>query len=249
MGFYILLHKDTGEDGESEYPFFDAVGLCLIKTFTMFVGELEFSDLPIETPAGYLFFLAFIFLIVVVMMNLLNGLAVSDTGIIREEAEINFYICQVEVISYIESMLLGDPFNFLSNWPAFVWLRRIPACSLGKSLYRAPPLRSLFHALSGASGLLLFYDRLPDKKVTFYPNHDVHFCSCLRGERPDDAVETDFHPSILEASKAVILSKSMATERNEAEERLARTEAMLAQVREENMQMTAKLDLILQKMR
>ena len=40
----------------------------------MFVGELEFGDLPIETPVGYLFFLAFIFLIVVVMMNLLNGL-------------------------------------------------------------------------------------------------------------------------------------------------------------------------------
>ena len=46
----------------------------MVKTFTMFVGELEFGDLPIETPVGYLFFLAFIFLIVVVMMNLLNGL-------------------------------------------------------------------------------------------------------------------------------------------------------------------------------
>ena len=46
----------------------------MVKTFTMFVGELEFGDLPIETSAGYLFFLAFIFLIVVVMMNLLNGL-------------------------------------------------------------------------------------------------------------------------------------------------------------------------------
>ena len=47
---------------------------------------------------------------------------------IRSEAEINYYVSQVEVISYIESMLLGDPFNFLSNWPTFVWLRRFPSC-------------------------------------------------------------------------------------------------------------------------
>ena len=66
------------------YPFFDTLGLSVVKTFTMFVGELEFGDLPIETSVGYLFFLAFIFLIVVVLMNLLNGLAVSDTGLIRE---------------------------------------------------------------------------------------------------------------------------------------------------------------------
>jgi hypothetical protein len=32
---------------------------------------------------SYLVFIAFIFLIVVVLMNLLNGLAVSDTGLIR----------------------------------------------------------------------------------------------------------------------------------------------------------------------
>ena len=54
---------------------------------------------------------------------------------------INSFLMKVEVISYIESMLLGDPFNFLSNWPAFVWLRRLPACSLGSTFYRVPPLR------------------------------------------------------------------------------------------------------------
>jgi hypothetical protein len=66
LGFYILLHRDDGhEEKADEYRFFDFLGLCIVKTFTMFVGELEFSDLPIETPVGYLFFLAFIFLIVV----------------------------------------------------------------------------------------------------------------------------------------------------------------------------------------
>ena len=122
LGFYILLHKDgttlldkateempedsIGKDTEgfckeTPYPFFNDIGLSLVKTFTMFVGELEFADLPFETPIGYLFLLAFVFLIVVVMMNLLNGLAVSDTGVIRVEAEIYAYRCQVEIISYL----------------------------------------------------------------------------------------------------------------------------------------------------
>ena len=43
----------------------------------------------------------------VVMMNLLNGLAVSDTGVIKEEAEIYAYKGQVEIISYLEAMMLG----------------------------------------------------------------------------------------------------------------------------------------------
>ena len=49
----------------------------------MFVGELEFSAIPIDRESSfmslsYLYFLAFVLLIVVVLMNLLNGLAVSD---------------------------------------------------------------------------------------------------------------------------------------------------------------------------
>ena len=72
----------------------------MAKTTTMFVGELEFSDIPINldsslAPLAYVYFLSFVFLIVVVLMNLLNGLAVSDTGIIRDKAEIFSYRYEV----------------------------------------------------------------------------------------------------------------------------------------------------------
>ena len=92
LGFYIMLHKDTvkreATNEEDSYPFFDQPLLALIKTSTMFVGELEFADIPIDLesplyPLSYFFFLSFVFLIVVVLMNLLNGLAVSDTGAIQ----------------------------------------------------------------------------------------------------------------------------------------------------------------------
>ena len=61
----------------------------------MFTGELEFGNLPLNSPFSYVFFLLFLFLIVVVLMNLLNGLAVSDTGIIRDKAEIFSYRYEV----------------------------------------------------------------------------------------------------------------------------------------------------------
>ena len=103
----------------------------------MFVGELEFADLPFTgNPVSNLVFLAFLFLIVVVLMNLLNGLAVSDTGLIREEAEVVGWSSRVELITYTESMLLGDPFYFLSNWPPIKAIQRIPSCAVCRFLYK-----------------------------------------------------------------------------------------------------------------
>ena len=75
------------------------------------------------SPFSIIFNLISAVIAVVVLMNLLNGLAVSDTGMIREKAEVVSAISRVETISYIESLLLGDPFDFLSNWPLISWIR------------------------------------------------------------------------------------------------------------------------------
>ncbi|CAB4060893.1 unnamed protein product [Lepeophtheirus salmonis] len=115
----------------------------------MFVGELEFSDIPFSNNAlSYLIFVSFIFLIVVVLMNLLNGLAVSDTGLIREEAEVLGWLSRVELITYTESMLLGDPFYFLSNWPAIKLLKKLPHCGVCRILYKFPFMRDLLQKKS-----------------------------------------------------------------------------------------------------
>ena len=125
-----------------------------------------------------MYFLAFVFLIVVVLMNLLNGLAVSDTGLIRDKAEIFSYRSQVETISTLESMLLGDPFDFLSNVPAV--LSSLPSCSVLRQLYRSNTLRKVFTKL-GASNILLFYNYLPEKKSpVIRPNNKLRDCGCLR---------------------------------------------------------------------
>jgi ankyrin repeat protein len=82
LGFYILLHNDNKEKpklGKDKPQFFDSLGLAVVKTFSMFVGELEFSEVPfhVNPRFSYIFFMVFVFLMVVVLMNLLNGLAVS----------------------------------------------------------------------------------------------------------------------------------------------------------------------------
>ena len=142
----------------------------------------QFSDIPIDlnsslAPLAYTYFLAFVFLIVVVLMNLLNGLAVSDTGLIREKAEIFSYRSQVETISTLESMLLGDPFDFLSNVPAV--LSSLPSCSLFRQLYRSHSLSRIMTKIGG-SEILLFYKVFPNKSVTIYPNKPADRYCCMR---------------------------------------------------------------------
>merc|ERR1719474_1346084 len=189
MGFYIMLHDDSlvkdphGLDEEDKNKYFNRTWTSLVKPSAMFVGELEFSDLPMNTNTylgmlAYAFFLAFIFLIVVVLMNLLNGLAVSDTNDIKEKAEIYSYISRVETISYMESVLLGDPFDFLSNLPSGSFLRQ---------LYRSGTCRRVFTKL-GAKGFLLFYTYLPNKQVTLKPNVNRKCCILAGDEMGRDII-------------------------------------------------------------
>eukprot|EP00090_Calanus_glacialis_P040395 TRINITY_DN7041_c0_g1_i5.p1 TRINITY_DN7041_c0_g1~~TRINITY_DN7041_c0_g1_i5.p1 ORF type:complete len:976 (-),score=208.34 TRINITY_DN7041_c0_g1_i5:92-3019(-) len=171
--FYILLHKDNGQ--ENDYPFFDNLGFTLVKTFSMFVGELEFSDIPFNSPFSYFFFLAFVFLIVVVLMNLLNGLAVSDTGLIREEAEIHAHVSRVEVISQAEATLLGDPAHLLRGHG---WISKlVPSCGLRRKLGSALRCQTFFRTITASNGILLFYSFLPNKRLVVYPNKDNLVCS------------------------------------------------------------------------
>ena len=81
---------------EEEYPFFNGPWLSLVKVTTMFIGELEFSDLPIDrdstlAPATFSFLVFFVLVMVITLMNLLNGLAVSDVGKLEENAELTSF--------------------------------------------------------------------------------------------------------------------------------------------------------------
>merc|ERR1711915_220774 len=141
LGFYIMLHDDPpsnphGLDENDKNPLFNKTWLSLVKTSAMFVGELEFSDIPINS-------------------------------------ETYSYISRVETISYMESILLGDPFDFLSNVPKY--LSNLPSGSFLRQLYRSGTCRRVFTKL-GAKGFLLFYTYLPNKQVTLKPNVNRKCC-------------------------------------------------------------------------
>jgi len=210
FGFYIMLHKDIpGFVADSDhYVYFDGPWTSLVKTITMFVGELEFSDIPIDPTSGlscisFGFLVVFVFFIVVILMNLLNGLAVSDTGIIMEKAEIVSYTTRVETISYMESVLLGDPFDFLSAWPPASFLARIPSLALCHQVYsHCPSARQAGHAVTGATGILLFYSLLPDKKKKFPSEDEEETCGSCRMKNVEDIPD-----DIMEATRTLVLKK------------------------------------------
>eukprot|EP00090_Calanus_glacialis_P022890 TRINITY_DN35239_c0_g1_i2.p1 TRINITY_DN35239_c0_g1~~TRINITY_DN35239_c0_g1_i2.p1 ORF type:complete len:1056 (-),score=229.38 TRINITY_DN35239_c0_g1_i2:74-3241(-) len=196
LGFYIMFHDDYasnphGLDENDKNALFNKTWLSLVKTSAMFVGELEFSDLPINSDTylgmlGYAFFLSFVFLIVVILMNLLNGLAVNDTSDIKQKAEIYSYISRVETISYMESVLLGDPFDFLSNVPKY--LSNLPSGSFLRQLYKNGICRKIFTKI-GAKGFLIFYTYLPDKQVTLRPNVNNKCCVLAADEMGKDIIQ------------------------------------------------------------
>ena len=56
-------------------------------------------------------FVLWVFFVMLVLNNLLNGLAVQDIGEIQRDCEVVSAASQVELVAFIESMLLGDPFQ------------------------------------------------------------------------------------------------------------------------------------------
>ena len=72
----------------------------LIRTTVMLTGEFNYPDIAMKHWLGRLIFVIFLFLMVIVIMNLLNGLAVSDIHKIQKETDIYHHISIVETLTY-----------------------------------------------------------------------------------------------------------------------------------------------------
>lgn len=104
LAFYTLF-KD-GDDTSFSDP-----GHSFFKTVIMLTGEFDANDIPfISHPVwSHVVFVLFVFLIAIVLFNLLNGLAVSDTAEILCKAELFGLISRIRLISYIEDVAIGKP--------------------------------------------------------------------------------------------------------------------------------------------
>ena len=108
LSFYILFKGNSEQDGAK---MFANPPVSLLKTIVMFTGEFDVSDLSFDTfpYTGHVIFLLFVVLVAIVLLNLLNGLAVSDTGEIRKDAERLSLAARAKLISRIEGLVNALP--------------------------------------------------------------------------------------------------------------------------------------------
>nr|CAD7194908.1 unnamed protein product [Timema douglasi] len=91
LSFYTLFRDCSGSVCQnSEDNFFMDPGMSVFKTVVMLTGEFDASSIPFVSFPGtsHVVFMLFVFLIAIVLFNLLNGLAVSDTQAIKNDAEL-----------------------------------------------------------------------------------------------------------------------------------------------------------------
>ena len=105
----------------------------------------------------------------------------------------------------MESVLLGDPFNFLSNVPNY--LSNLPSCSIFRQLYRSGLFSQVFRRL-GARRFLLFYTFLPDKQIRLRPNLPAS-CCLLAGD--------EMGKEILVSAKQILSEQSREQQGNSNE--------------------------------
>jgi len=112
LTFFFLFHSTEKDDeGNIINPSFANVNEAIMKTVVMvFTGEIDFGALVFPAPFGKVIFLLFVFFIMLVLMNILNGMAISDIALIQKESEINTQIRRMLIISAYEAILDKTPF-------------------------------------------------------------------------------------------------------------------------------------------
>lgn len=108
--FYILLCDSSKTiPPEKDIPDlnkFSSLGSTVVKTVVMSAGEFDVINVNFDVNAiSIYFFIGFVFLISTVFMNLLNGLAVSDTQKIQFDAELRSYKRRCKVLLRYENVL------------------------------------------------------------------------------------------------------------------------------------------------
>jgi len=123
FSFYVLYHKEDPSEGKNgtfyvnstsgnfsvpddKVDFYANIFFSLIKTAFMMIGEFGASSMSFD-KGRYFVFLFFVFMMTIVLMNLLNGLTVSDTQAIKNDAELVAYKSRVQLLHHFESVVFG----------------------------------------------------------------------------------------------------------------------------------------------
>jgi hypothetical protein len=118
FSFSVLFHKEHSVSEDVYVPeeirnIIKNTFFFIFRTFIMFSGNLEMNELSFDfTPlTSHLIFLVFVILVTLMLSNLLNGLAVSDTRSIIEDAGIVSLVVRAKLVFQIEHVVLSSPKN------------------------------------------------------------------------------------------------------------------------------------------
>ncbi|XP_032680658.1 transient receptor potential cation channel protein painless isoform X1 [Odontomachus brunneus] len=189
FAFYTLF-----KDADDNFP---DPGHSFFKTIIMLTGEFDADDISFESHPvwSHLVFIFFVFLIAIVLFNLLNGLAVSDTAEILCKAELVSLISRIRLVAYVEHVVFGMLFR---HWFCCDILRR----SLFKYLTRR---------------ILLFPNYLVDGKISIKPCDNLDAYDNHRGYTKYIRTESikkynrwatlKMDPNIIKKAKRIICSR------------------------------------------
>ncbi|KAF2905466.1 hypothetical protein ILUMI_00709 [Ignelater luminosus] len=250
LSFYTLFKDTDVEDPKNstssegdEQQFFIDPGISLFKTIVMLTGEFDASDIHFQVypVTSHIIFMLFVFMIAIILFNLLNGLAVSDTQLIMSNSELVGHIARIEHIAYIESMLLG---------------RILPSSSM-KIIQKCCCFPSNIGYRSITPGILvkrvcLFPYFLKDYRMMVYPNQQAKVI-LTNAEYSDGDSETciaqftsiylDKHTN--KRTKRLIKMKKEALEQKKKEQNIIEMQELL---RKEQQIIMNKLDYIITNM-
>ena len=88
-------------------PIFSKMIIVLNFDFvSIFTGEYEFGDIPLKSWHHKIYLLIFAFLCVVVILNVLTGVAIIEVDLIKKQAQILAIKTQLNIIYHTETFLL-----------------------------------------------------------------------------------------------------------------------------------------------
>ncbi|XP_055522634.1 uncharacterized protein LOC129716824 [Wyeomyia smithii] len=107
--------KANASDDDNSFNQFKTFSSAALKTLVMTTGEYEAAAVDFSGGKMFLFVL-FIFFAPIVILNLINGLAVSDITAIKQESELISISKKVLILERYERGLRNLPFDFIRKW-------------------------------------------------------------------------------------------------------------------------------------
>jgi hypothetical protein len=163
--------------------------MSVLKTFVMMMGDFQADSMGSEMANSLTFFFLFalfVFIIAMVLLNLLTGLAVSDTQAIKSNAEELSIVSSIRLIHEMESTLL-QWHAFVEKWHNYTFL--CPFINSQKSqiknisLFPDMSYKKRIHVLPNKGPSIVFERNGQSEGEDGKELHRVHVTPALEGSR------------------------------------------------------------------